>query len=110
QGAGEIVTTLSIVATLVPVSALMIDQQRLLDDVQCRKAWVHRGNRILEHHLDAGAKGSQFARMELCQVRSLEQYLARVRPLQAGHASCHRGLSRSRLSDQRQCLPALDLE
>src|ERR1700733_6122257 len=48
--------------------------------------------------------------MKLCDVGALNQDLARVRSFEARHASRHGGLSRPRLANQCQCLPAWNSE
>ncbi len=112
QGADEIATTLSIPAKLdcFVLACFAIDQQRLFDDVERRESRVHRSDCILEDHLNSGTEGKQFARMKLSDVFVMNQNLAGVRPFEACHAARYGRLSRSRFSDQRKGLPALDLE
>jgi hypothetical protein len=96
--------------SIVPIIDPGIDQQRLLDHFQSRKARVHRGNRILKHHLNTGAKRKQVARTQLGDVCVLNQNLSGVGPFQAGNASRYGRFSRPRFADQRQGLPARNRE
>jgi hypothetical protein len=86
------------------------DQQRFLDDFKGREAGIHRGHCILKHHLDASAKSGQVSIMQLSDVCAANQNLSGIWPFETRNASRHGGFSRSRLSDQRQRLPARDLK
>src|SRR5439155_15692535 len=80
------------------------------NDVTDLSAWIERGERILEHHLDAAALFAQRLSPDPGEIDVADTDGAGVGFDQAHHEPRHRGFSRAGFADQTERLAAENVE
>ncbi len=85
-----------------------MDAQRIVQHPRHRRARVERGERVLEHHLHAGAAGAQGRAAQRQKILALEMDFACIRLYQPQEKARDGGFAASRGAGQRQRLAGFD--